>query len=381
MDGLEIAHRRLHNQHLSAAPLADPVAVVRHFGAMQAQEYAVAKWSVAQRTSGCDDAAMQRAVDEGAILRTHALRPTWHFIAAVDIAWIQALTGPRVHVFNAYYNRQHGLDDGLAAKATVVITEALRGGNHHTRRELGEELGRAGIEATGNRLAYIIMRAELDGLIANGPMRGKQHTYALISERAPDALTLEPDEALAELTRRYFVSHGPATVKDFSWWSSLTVSQTKRGLDLAGSTLAHEVVDGRTYWFAPADPPKREPSPAVHVLQGYDEYFVAYTESRHVVNVAGLPVGTSNENLLIHPIVLDSQMIGFWRRVVDRGGITAEPTLAIKLTAGQRRAVDAAFARFADFAGVPVTVSWSQSGRAGAVGRDGKYPPGLISGR
>jgi len=381
MDGLEIAHRRLHNQHLSAVPLADPVAVVRHFGAMQAQEYAVAKWSVAQRTSGFDDAAMQRAVNEGAILRIHALRPTWHFVAAADIAWIQALTGPRVHAFNAYYNRHHGLDDGLAAKANVVLTEALRGGNHLTRKELGEELGKAGVEATGNRLAYIVMRAELDGLITNGPMRGKQHTYALISERAPSAITLEPDEALAELTRRYFVSHGPATVKDFSWWSSLTVSQIKRGLDLAGSTLAHEVVDGRTYWFAPADPPRRESSPAVHVLQGYDEYFVAYTESRHVVNLAGLPAGTSNENLLIHPIVLDSQMIGFWRRAVDRDRITVEPTLAIKPNAGQRRAVEAAFARYADFVGVPVTVAWSQSGRASAAQQGGRYPPDLISGR
>ena len=123
---MEIAHRRLHNQHLSAAPLADPVAVVRHFGVMQAQEYAVAKWSVAQRTSGFDDAAMQRAVDEGAILRTHALRPTWHFVAAADIAWIQALTGPRVQAFNAFFNRQLGLDDKLVAKTNNVITENLR---------------------------------------------------------------------------------------------------------------------------------------------------------------------------------------------------------------------------------------------------------------
>jgi hypothetical protein len=358
MDGLEIAHRRLHNQHLSVAPLTDPVAVVRHFGAMQAQEYAVAKWSVAQRTSGFDDAAMQRAVDEGAILRTHALRPTWHFVAAVDIAWIQALTGPRVHAVNAYYYRRHGLDADLIAKTNNLFTEMLRGGNHLTRKELAEALGNAGVEATGNRLAYIVMRAELDSLIANGPMRGKQHTYALVSERAPDALALEPDEALAELTRRYFVGHGPATMKDFSWWSSLSISQIKRGLDLAGSELAHEDVDGRTYWFAPTDAPQADGSPTVHILQGYDEYIVAYTESRDVANFAGLPIGPPNENVLIHPIVLDSQVVGFWRRVVDRGGITAQLTLAVELTARQRRAVEAAFARYADFARVPVTVGW-----------------------
>jgi hypothetical protein len=358
MDGLEIAHRRLHNQHLSVAPLADPVAVVGHFGAMQAQEYAVAKWSVAQRTSGFDDVAMQRAVDDGAILRTHALRPTWHFVAAADIGWIQALTAPRVHALNAYYYRLHGMDDDLAAKTNNVLTEALRGGNHLTRKELAEALGKTGIEATGNRLAYIVIRAELDGLIANGPMRGKQHTYALISERAPGARTLEPDEALAELTRRYFASHGPATVKDFSWWSSLTITQIKRGLDLVGSALAREDVDGRTYWFAPAGPAPRDRSPTAHVLQAYDEYVVAYTESRQVINLDERPLGVPNENVPIHPIVLDSQLVGRWRRVVDRGGITVQPTLAVELTAGQRRAVEAAFARYADFAGLPVTVAW-----------------------
>src|SRR5215510_14339365 len=116
MDGREIAHRRLHNHHLSGPPLADPVAVVRHLGAVQAQEYAPAKWGLAQRTRGFDDAAIQRLVDTGAILRTHALRPTWHFIAATDIGWIQGLTGPRVHAFNAYYNRQHGLDEESARR-------------------------------------------------------------------------------------------------------------------------------------------------------------------------------------------------------------------------------------------------------------------------
>ncbi|HET6212236.1 MAG TPA: winged helix DNA-binding domain-containing protein, partial [Micromonosporaceae bacterium] len=311
-----------------------------------------------QRTRGYDDTAIQRAIDDGAILRTHALRPTWHFVAAADIAWIQALTGPRVHALNAYYNRRHGLDGELVGKTNKVLTGALRGGNHLTRKELAEVLGKVGVDATGNRLAYVVMRAELDGLIANGVMRGKQHTYALVSERAPDAQTLPPDEALAELTRRYFTSHGPATVKDFSWWSSLTVAQIKRGLDLVGSRLSSQEVDGHTYWYAPATAPKRDRPPTVHVLQGYDEYVVAYTESRSVTNLAGLPAGTPNENQLIHPIVLDSQVVGFWRRGAERGGITARPTLAVARSAQQRRAVDAAFARYAEFAGVPVTVEW-----------------------
>ena len=355
MDGLEIAHRRLTSQHLSGPPLADPVAVVAHFGAMQAQEYAIAKWSVGQRTRGFDDAAVQRAVDDGLILRTHALRPTWHFIAAADIAWIQAVTGPRVHQFNAYYNRQHGLDDeAVITKSRKVITSALRGGNHLTRKELGEVLAKAGLEATGGRLAYVVMRAELDGLIANGVMRGKQHTYALISERAPHARTLAPDEGLAELTLRYFASHGPATIKDFAWWSSLTITQIKHGLSLLGAALVSEKVDDRVYWFAPGT---TRPAPGAHVLQGYDEYLVAFTESRPLANLAGLRIGVDNDNMLIHLIVLDSQVVGHWRRTVTRTGITAEPTLARELTAAEWRSVEEAFARYEAFAGVPVTVT------------------------
>ena len=352
MDGLEIAHRRLHAQHLSGSPLVDPVAVVGHFGAMQAQEFAVAKWAVGQRTMGYDDAAIQRLVDEGAILRTHALRPTWHFVTAADIGWIQALTGPRVHAFNGYMYRQHGLDDEAFGRTNKAIVGALRGGNHLTRKELGGVL-----DATGNRLAYLVMRAELDGLVANGPMRGKQHTYALLRERVPNPSTMEPEAALAELTRRYFTSHGPATVKDFAWWSSLTVAQIRHGLALLGSALTSEEFDGRTYWFAPSAPPVRDPSPTVHVLQGYDEYVVAFTDSRYVVNLGGLPVGTPNENMLIHPVVLDSQVVGYWRRFPERAALRVELTLAVTLTARQRRALAAAFARYADFAGVPVTVT------------------------
>jgi len=361
VDGREIAHRRLHNQHLSGPPLADPVAVVRHLGAVQAQEYAPAKWGLAQRTSGFDDAAIQRLVDTGAILRTHALRPTWHFIAATDIGWIQALTGPRVHAFNAYYNRQHGLDDESFRRTNGIIVDALRGGNHLTRPELAAVLAKKGDPATGNRLAYVVMRAELDGLIANGVMRGKQHTYALIEERAPDRIELAADEALAELTRRYFTSHGPATVKDFAWWSSLTITQIRRGLTLLGSTVESVEVGGLVYWWVPGGTPPPDPVPTVYALQGYDEYGVAYTEGRAVANLAGRKVVDPSENRTVQPLVLDSQMVGRWARRVERGTVVVEPQLLVRPTAAQKKAVEREFARYAEFLAAPVVVAWPGS--------------------
>jgi len=358
MDAIEVAFRRLHNQRLSGPKLADPVDVVRLLGGVQSQEFGPAKWGVGMRTETCRDAETQRLFDDGAILRTHVLRPTWHFLAAEELGWIQALTSPRVHVVNAYYYRMHGIDADFGARSTKLIAAALRGGNHLTRAELGAALAASGLEATGNRLAYIIMVAELDGVIASGRMRGKQHTYALVSERVAEPVRLTGDAALAELTRRFFTGHGPATIKDFAWWSSLTAAQIKRGLDLVGSELCSEQVDGLTVYFAPSLAPHREPSPTAYALQGYDEYGVAYTESRRVANLAGRVVAPPNANMTIQPLVLDSQVIGSWRRTVGKRGITIEPILAAKLTRAQRAACERSFARFGEFSGAPVDVRW-----------------------
>jgi hypothetical protein len=266
-----------------------------------------------------------------------------------------------VHAFNAYYNRQHGLDDESLRRTNGIIVDALRGGNHLTRPELGAALASMGHEATGNRLAYVVMRAELDGLIANGVMRGKQHTYALIEERAPDRIELAADEALAELTRRYFTSHGPATVKDFAWWSSLTVTQVRRGLARLGSTVESVEVGGLIYWWVPGEAPPPDPGPTVYALQGYDEYGVAYTEGRAVANLAGRPVVDPSENRTVQPIVLDSQVVGRWQRRVERGTVVVEPQLLVRLTAAQKKAVEREFARYAEFLAAPVVVAWPAS--------------------
>lgn len=356
MDRLEAAHRRLHVQHLSGPPLPDPATVVRHLGAVQAQELAMATWSLGQRSADADAAAVQAALDAGTVLRTHAMRPTWHFVAPQDLRWIQALTGPRVRQLSRYYERRSGIDDALVDRATATMADALVGGDHLTRHELAAALAAAGIDADGVRLAYLVMAAELAAVIVSGERRGAQQTYALVDARVPPAAPLEPDEALAELTRRYFVGHGPATVKDFAWWSSLTLTQVRRGLAIVGDELVSADVDGLTCWFAPSDPPVRDPSPTVHVLQGYDEYGVAYTESRRVLNIADRVLAPANANQVIQPLLLDSQGIGWWRRVVGRDQLTAELTLAVDLTAAEKGAVDVAFDRLAAFAGVPVRV-------------------------
>ena len=258
MTRAEIARRRLRNERLVGAPFASAVEVVRWLGAVQAQDYAGAKWAVGQRVRGGTDADVEAACDRGDILRTHVMRPTWHFVVPADIRWMLALTAPQVKARMAYYDRQLALDGPTYARTNAVIARALEGGRHLTREELGKVLAAAGVAASGQRLGHVMFRAELDAVVCSGPRRGKQFTYALLDERVPPVAALAREEALAALVRRYFTSHGPAQLNDFAWWSGLTVADAKAGVQMLAGDLVHADVDGKRYWLAPSKtPPKR----------------------------------------------------------------------------------------------------------------------------
>ena len=347
-----IARRRLRTQGIGGGRFGSAEEVVGWLGAVQAQEYAVAKWSIGQRSAGVDEAAVDRALERGDLLRTHVLRPTWHFVLPRDIRWMLAVTAPRVRGMMASYDRKLELDDALYARTNDIIGRAVEGGRHHTRRELAEALAGAGIQASGQRLGHIVLRAELDALVCSGVPRGSQQTYALLSERAPAAATLAPDEALAELTRRYFTSHGPATVRDFRWWSSLTAAAAKRGLEMVGGELERVTEGKRTYWQAPDQPAASARIPRAHLLQGYDEYIVGYTESRDVLDIAGASRTAPGMIPYYHAILVEGQVVGHWRRKVARGEMTIETRLLRPLGARDRKAVEAAVGRYARFAGL-----------------------------
>ena len=262
-----IPEQRLHNQRITRAVHRQPADVVAWLGAVQAQEYPAARWALALRMPpGTTDPEIERALDEGRILRTHVMRPTWHFVTPADIHWMLELTAPRVHQAMSYYRRQHGLETAILNRATAAFERALRDGQCLTRAELGAQLERAGPMknaknatkvASGIPLALLTIYAELEGVICSGPRRGKQLTYALLPERAPRTPRLSRDEALAELTRRYFRSHGPATIRDFVWWSGLTNADAKRGLEM--NKARDEVVDGRTCRGPRRGPHARQP--------------------------------------------------------------------------------------------------------------------------
>jgi hypothetical protein len=350
-----IAERRMRNQHLTTRGLRRPQDVVAWFGAMQAQEYEPAKWALGLRMpDGTTSAKLQRACDEGRILRTHVMRPTWHFVAAADIRWLLELTAPRVHRTLSYYNRALELDARTLTRGTAAIERALAAGRHLTRAELAESLSRARLPMNGNRLARVVMHAELEAVICSGRRRGRQSTYALVAERAPTARSLSHDEALAELGQRFFRSHGPATIRDFAWWSGLTIADGKRATEMIRAQ--REAIDGLTYWTVEPSPRRSARDERVHLLPIYDEYIVAYRDRKAVPHGRSTVASPSTESVVFqHALVIDGHVGGTWRIARSARGVAIRAVPLRGLNSPERRALTAAVRRYERFVELPVT--------------------------
>lgn len=348
----ELVAARLRAQRLTGQPLASIVAAVRHFGAVQSQDYLAAKWALGLRL-GVEtvESDVDRAYDEGAILRTHVLRPTWHFVAPEDIRWMLALTGPKIHRSMAGRYRNLELDAATIRRAHALFEKVLEGGRHMSRPELGEELSRAGIAPDGQRLPHLLASAELAGLLTSGPGKGKQLSYALLEERAPKARSLDREEAIAELTLRYFVSHGPAQLRDFTWWSGLTQLEARRGLEMSGAALERREVDGATYWFDARLGSPRAGAPVAHLLPNFDEYTVGYADRSAMLHPARpfRPELFAFSSILANVLVVAGQVCGSWRRVRDRAGLQVEVRELAELSAAERRLVARAVERYKRF--------------------------------
>jgi Winged helix DNA-binding domain len=350
MTDSEIIRQRLDRQHLASGWLNQPAEIVQWLGAVQAQDYAGAKWALGVRLTGTSDDDVERAFNEGAILRTHLLRPTWHFVAPADIGWLLALTAPRVHAVNASMYRRCELDRQTIQRSRKALTKALQGGRQLTRDELRAVLAQAGIATQGEfRMAYLMAHAELDGLVCSGARRGKQFTYGLLEERAPRAKRMKRDEALCELVRRYFASRGPATLQDFVWWSGLTMADAKRGVEATQSHLEHASLNGRRYWLAPAPPFARGTLQTAYLLPNYDEYGIGYRDRS-----AMFDAGRASQLVFPHLIVINGRLAGTWKRTLKKQEVVIETNTFTRLTRAEIRAVSAAARQYGAFLGLPV---------------------------
>ncbi|MGC4074864.1 MAG: winged helix DNA-binding domain-containing protein [Nibricoccus sp.] len=356
----DIARMRLVNQRLIGVPFSQPTDVVSWLGAVQAQDYAGAKWALAQRCPpGVTNAQIDALFNDGKILRTHVMRSTWHFVAPDDLRSLLKLTAPRVHQLNAYMYRKLELDAAIFRRSETVIEKALRGGHALTRDELGDILKKARIVASGHRLAYIAMHAELESLVCSGPLRGKQFTYALLEERAPEGKAFKREGALAELARRFFISHGPAQIQDFAWWSGLTVTDARAGLELSKDHLTSEVVDGKTFWFEAVSPKavKTRDDPLVHLLPNYDELFIAYRDNRAAMLPEVLKRLKDDPDALgVHIIAHNGNVAGGWRRTVGKREILLTTNILMPFSKRDRAALTRAAEAYGRFMELPVKV-------------------------
>jgi hypothetical protein len=284
---------------------------------VQAQDFAGAKWALGQRCVGLVESDVERAFETGEIVRTHVMRETWHFMAAADARWLLEFTAPRLLSRCASLRRKLGITPALDRKCQRVMARALEGGRTLTRAELALELERrAGIKSAGLHLAYVVMSAEFHAVLCNGPRRGKQFTYGLFDERVKPAKPLSREAALGELTRRYFTSHGPATVRDFAWWSGLTQKDIRAGIEMAGSRLASTIEGQHTYWWAPARSEAPPIGPSVRLLPNYDEYLIAYKDRELVAARGG--------DVFQHQLVVDGRLAGSWTRTLRRDRVDVE---------------------------------------------------------
>ena len=354
----DIAHARLANQRLTETTFTTTAEVVAWLVAVQAQEYAGAKAALGLRARGLDDATVEQAFAAGEILRTHVLRPTWHFVASADIRWLLKLTAPRVHQVNGSMYRRLELDEATLRRCAEVIAGALHGGRALTRDQLKEQLERAGIatpggpDRNGQRLAYIVMWAELEGLIASGPRLGKQFSYMLLDERAPAGGPFDRDAALAELAGRYVSSHGPATAADLANWSGLTLTDARRGIAAVRPGLLSEAVEGQTYWFVNAPLPPPAPSPTAYLLSIYDETIIGYKDRSAIVSAEdGARLGTMG-NALQNVMVIDGRIVGTWRRTFGKDTLGVELNPFRALSDAERAAITLAQEQLGKFYGL-----------------------------
>jgi hypothetical protein len=346
----DIANLRIHNQHLNHAKFKKPEEVVGCMCAMQAQEYANAKWAIGLRMLSPTDEAVEKAMTSGAILRTHVLRPTWHFVLPQDIRWMLKLTGPRVNAGNATMYKKHELTDAVFNKSFDVFVKAMQGGKQLTRAEIVTAMNQADIATDDLRLTLLLMKAELEQLICSGPRLGKQFTYALLDERAPAVPEIDHNEAIARLVLRYFTSHGPATVNDFVHWSGLTGADAKTGIEINKAQLSQVTVDKKTYWMsADADFSIAKKSGA-HLLPVYDELIIAYKSRDAMVPAKFLD--KMGAITFLPTIIVNNQVIGNWSRNIGKKAIDIELKPFDKLNKTQNEAIESATQRFKKFNGI-----------------------------
>ena len=354
-----LIEHRLHTHHLLHPDFPDPAAAVAYFGAVQAQDMYGSLWALGLRVVGATEASVEVAVAEGSIVKTWPLRGTIHFVAPEDVRWMLGLSAARTVRGMAGRLRQLGLTDGDFARAGEALAAALSGGQRLERHAAYAVVDAAGVSTEGQRGIHILQRLALDGLLCFGPREGKQPTFVLLDEWVAPGRDLPRDAALAELARRYFASHGPATLADFTWWSGLAAVEARAGLEEVKRELERREVDGQSYWFRPADRLPALQRALGHLLPVYDEYTVAYRDRSAILAAEFAERPDAGNGIFRAPVLIDGQIVGTWTRAPKKDRVVVTPNLFRPLSEPERSALREAVRRYAAYLGLEGTLNLS----------------------
>jgi hypothetical protein len=356
----DIANLRLISQQIAATKSETVKDLLGWMGAMQAQDYPMAKWAVGIRLPKSKDKTIEDALDKGEIIRTHVLRPTWHFVSAEDVYWMIELTSPHIKSSLKSSDRKLGLTETMYSKSNRIIEKALAPDRHVTREELIRNLTRAKIPTNNNRAWRFFLRAELDGIICSGATRptksfgrgrGKKQTYALLEKRVPRKKTFGREESLSQLARKYFTSHAPATVHDFAWWSGLSMTDARDALEMIQSDFVSEKINSGTYWLPNSFSFNKSHGSSVYLLPAYDEFIIGYRDRSAALNPVYQKKSVSENGLFRPVIVINGQVSGLWKKTVSKNSIVVETHFFRPHSKKEKQSINNAVAAFGDFIG------------------------------
>ncbi len=355
----DIIRYRLINQQIAGTKFHMPEEIVEGLGAVQSQDYSGGLWGIGLRLPGSTLGDIEKALNERKIIRTWPMRGTLHFVPARDARWMLELMAPRVIRRSARRYKELGLNEEIFDRSEQLISRALEGGGQKTRAELYDILARGGVPPEGQRSYHILGHLAQKGVICLGAREGRQQTFVLFDEWVRDSRRLERDDALAELARRYFTSHGPATLQDFTWWTGLAAAEAKAGLEMVQEGLMQEVVDGKSYWFSPSPPPEGEDgSPIACLLPNFDEYMIGYKDRSAMFPAAYSGQLAPRGNIAFnYTIIIDGIAAGGWRRERKNDGVVIRTRLFRSLDEAEKDALTLAAERYGEFLGMAVKLS------------------------
>ncbi len=350
-----IPEQRMIQQLLASGERLSAADVVRWMGMLQAQDYLAALWAVGLRASGATEASLEQALAERKIVRTWPARGTLHFVAPEDTRWLLRLLTPRVISLTNRRYLQLGLDGSDFERSRMILTRALSGGNILTRPDAYQALEVGGVSTEGQRGIHILGRLAMEGLICFGPRQGKQQTFVLLEEWLPQGKTLDREGALMEITRRYFTSHGPATIQDFAWWSGLTLTDARAGLELAAGDLVQDEIDGRQYYRPLAPRHSQLDGRGAHLLPAFDEYLVGYSDRSAVLDPQAVKSVNAGGGMLSPVILIDGRVAGTWKRTLKKDRMEVSPAWFEQPGEEQVEAFWQAAALYAGFLGLELS--------------------------